>query len=72
MKAFDSPFGVKIDEKKKEHPPTCHLGKMYDFIGLFKPGSIKDYKDSHQFSYKIQVLKYLIQEGYIIKWLRTY
>jgi hypothetical protein len=65
MKASGSPIGVKIDEKK-EHHPTCplvprrgrrvyHLGKMYDALMLLKPASIKDYKDSHQFSCKIQV-----------------
>jgi len=55
MKASGSPFGVKIDEKK-DHHPIYHLGKMYDAMMLFKPASIKDYKDSHQFSCKIQVL----------------
>jgi len=46
MKASYSPFRVKIDEKKK-HYPISHLGKMYDAMILFKPASIKDYKDSH-------------------------
>jgi len=46
--------------RKKEHHPTCHLGKMYDVMMLFKPASIKDYKDSHQFSCKIQVIKHPI------------
>ncbi len=32
---------------------------MYDAMILFKPASIKDYKGSHQFSGKIQVLDYL-------------
>jgi len=55
MKASGSPFGVKIDEKK-DHHPIYHLGKMYDAMMFVKPVSIKDYKDSHQFSCKIQVL----------------
>jgi hypothetical protein len=46
---------VKIDEKK-DHHPICHLGKIYDAMMLFKPASNKHYKDSHQFSCKIQVL----------------
>jgi hypothetical protein len=46
---------VKIDEKK-DHHPIYHLGKMYDSMILFKPVSIKHYKDSHQFSCKIQVI----------------
>jgi hypothetical protein len=54
MKASGSPFGVKIDENK-EHYPIYHLGKMYDAMMLFKTAFIKDYKDSHQFSCKIQV-----------------
>jgi hypothetical protein len=41
---------------KKDHHPIYHLGKMVDSMMLFKPASIKDYKDSHQFSCKIQVL----------------
>jgi len=64
MKASSSPFWVKIDEKK-EHHPTCplvprrgrrvyYLGKMYDALKLLKPASIRAYKDSHQFSCKIQ------------------
>ena len=58
MKASGLPFGVKID-KKKEHHPIYHLSKMYDAMMLFKPDSNKDLKDFHQFSCKIQVLKYL-------------
>jgi hypothetical protein len=46
MKASDSPFGVKIDEKK-DHHPIYHLGKMYDAMMLFNLASIKNYKDSH-------------------------
>ena len=46
---------MKIDEKK-EHHPIYHLGKMYDAMKSFQPASIKDYKDSHQFSCKIQVI----------------
>ncbi len=46
MKASGLPFRVKIDEKK-EHNLIYHLGKMYDAMILFKPASIKDYKDSH-------------------------
>ena len=46
MKASGSPLGVKIDEKKNIHP-IHHLGKMHDAMMLFKPPSIKDYKDSH-------------------------
>jgi hypothetical protein len=42
--------------RKKEHHPINHLGKMYDVMMLFKPASIKKYKDSHHFSYKIQVI----------------
>jgi len=53
--------------RKKEHHPTCpivprrgrqvyHLGKMYDVRMLFEPALIKKYKDSHQFSCKIQVI----------------
>jgi hypothetical protein len=45
---------VKIDEKKGDHP-IRNLGKMYDAMMLFKPFSIEYYKDSHQFSCKIQV-----------------
>jgi hypothetical protein len=41
---------------KKDHHPIYHLGKMVDSMMLFKPASIKDYKNSHQFSCKIQVL----------------
>jgi hypothetical protein len=41
--------------RKKEHHPTYHLGKAYDAMMWFKPASIKDYKNSHQFSIKIQV-----------------
>jgi hypothetical protein len=37
---------MKIDEKK-EHHPIYYLGKMYDIMMLFKPASIKNYKDSH-------------------------
>jgi len=58
MKASNPPFRVKIDEKKENHHPTCplvprrgrrvhHLGKMYDVMVLFKPASIKDYKNPH-------------------------
>jgi hypothetical protein len=58
MKASNSPFRVKIDEKKEDYHPTCplvtrrgrrvhHLGKMYDVMMLSKPASIKDYKNSH-------------------------
>ena len=55
MKASGSTLGVKIDEKKeKDHHPICNLEKMYDFMILFKPASIKWFKDSHQFSCKIQ------------------
>jgi hypothetical protein len=43
--------------RKKEHHPIYHLGKIYDAMMLFKPASIKDYKDSHQFSCKIQVIE---------------
>ena len=43
--------------RKKEHHPIYHLGKMHDAMMLFKPASIKDYKDSHQFSWKIQEYK---------------
>ena len=46
MKASGSPFRVKIDEKK-EHNLIYHLGKMYDAMILFKPASVKYYKDSH-------------------------
>ncbi len=46
MKASGSPFRVKIDEKK-EHNPIYYLGKMYDAMILFKPASVKYYKDSH-------------------------
>jgi hypothetical protein len=49
MKVSGSPFGVKIDEKKEYHL-ICHLGKIYGAMMLFEPASIKDYKDSHQFS----------------------
>ena len=42
--------------RKKDHHPIYHLGKMYDSMMLFKPASIKYYKDSHQFSCKIQVI----------------
>jgi len=42
--------------RKKERHPIYHLGKMYDAMKLFQPASIKAYKDSHQFSYKIQVI----------------
>jgi len=45
---------------KKNHHPIYHLGKMYDAMMFFKPVSIKNYKDSHQFSCKIQVLTYLV------------
>jgi len=41
MKASGSPFGVKIDDKKKDHHPIYHLGKMYDAMMLFKAVSIK-------------------------------
>jgi len=44
--------------RKKEHHPNYHLGKMYDAMMMFKPVSIKDYKDSHQFSCKIQVSEF--------------
>jgi hypothetical protein len=40
MKASGSPFGVKIDEKKKDHHPIYHLGKLYDDMMLFKLASI--------------------------------
>ncbi len=40
--------------RNKENAPIYHLGKMYDDRMLFKPASIKDVKDSHQFSCKIQ------------------
>ena len=50
---------VKIDEKK-DHHQIYHLGKIYDAMMLFKPASNKHYKDSHQFSCKIQVLAYLL------------
>jgi hypothetical protein len=64
MKASSSPFRVKIDGKKAHHP-TCPLvpgrgrqiyysGKMYDALKLLNPASIRAYKDSHQFSCKIQ------------------
>jgi len=56
MKASGSPFRVKIDEKK--YHPTYYFGNMYDAMMLFKPSSIKDYKVSHQFSCKIQVLTF--------------
>jgi len=46
---------LKID-KKKEHPPTCHLGKMYNDMMFFKLVLIKDYKYFHQFLCKIQPL----------------
>jgi len=39
----------------KDHYPIYHLGKMYDALMLFKVVSNKDYKNSHQFSFKIQV-----------------
>jgi len=45
--------------RKKEHHPICHFGKMHDDRMLFKPPSIKDYKDSHQFSFKILDLRVL-------------
>jgi hypothetical protein len=32
------------------------LGKMVDAMMFFKPVSIKAYKDSHQFSCKIQLI----------------
>jgi hypothetical protein len=47
MKASNSPFRVKIDEKKEDYHPIHHLGKMYDVMMLSKPASIKDYKNSH-------------------------
>jgi len=31
------------------------LGNIYNAMMLFKHASIKNYKDSHQFSFKIQV-----------------
>jgi hypothetical protein len=43
--------------RNKEHQPIYHLGKIYDTMMLFKLASIKDYKDSHQFLCKIQVLR---------------
>ena len=46
---------MKIVEKK-DHHPICHLCKMNDAMLLFKLASIKDYKDSHQFSCMIQEL----------------
>ena len=57
MKASGSPVRVNIDEKK-DHHPIYHLGKMYDAMLLFKAASIKYYKDSHQFSCKIQVTRF--------------
>ena len=42
---------------EKKHPPIYYLGKIYDAMMLFKLASIKDYKDSHQFSCKIQVIE---------------
>jgi len=45
VKASSLPFWVKIDEKK--HHLIYHLGKLYEAMMLFKPASIKDYKDSH-------------------------
>jgi len=35
---------VKINEQQ-DHHPIYHLVKMYDVTMLFKPSSIKDYKD---------------------------
>jgi hypothetical protein len=46
---------MKIDEKK-DHHSLYHLGKMYDYMILFKTASITQLKDSHQFSCKIQVI----------------
>jgi len=54
MKTSSSPFRVKIDEKKKNIIRFTIFSKIYDAMILFKPASIKDYKDSHQFSFKIQ------------------
>jgi hypothetical protein len=68
MKASGSPFGVKIDEKK-EHHPIYHLGKMYDAMMLFKPASNKHYKDSHQFSCKIQVTRFYLSSPLISRQL---
>jgi len=38
--------------RKKENHPIYHLDKMYDAMMLFIPASIKDHKDSYQFSRK--------------------
>ena len=52
IKASGSPFWVKIDRKKEQHP-ISHLGKIHGAMMFFKPVSNRDYKDSHQFSCKI-------------------
>jgi hypothetical protein len=48
-------LGVKIDTKKRTSSEIYHLGEIYDAMMLFKPASIKDYKDSHHFSCDIRV-----------------
>jgi hypothetical protein len=39
MRASSSPFGCKLMRKIALHP-IYHLGKMYDYMILFKPASI--------------------------------
>jgi hypothetical protein len=51
--------------RKKDHHPIYHLGKMYGSMMLFKPASIKQFKDSHQFSCKIQVINLSRNQGEI-------
>jgi len=53
--------------RKKDHHPIYHLGKMYDSMMLFKPTSIKQLKNPHQFSCKIQVFNCLLSEIDIAK-----
>jgi len=43
---------------RKKYHPIYYFGNRYDAMVLFKPSSIKDYKVSHQFSFKIQVLTF--------------